>query len=140
MFPGYAGSVLWAPSGLVEYDESRLSEGLVSALAAWESTWETAALAGVPLAGDDEARWSAEGKRLAEVVAAELGSGFAVEVRSAASTTVALSRNPPTNPEAAEVFEAARIVFIAEHRALAPRSREQQAPLPHGPLTGHDLA
>lgn len=82
MFPDYADTVLWF-GGPVPYDESGLTEGLVRELDDWEQSyydsltpdedWKSAELA---------RQFTAEGNRLAERVADELGDGYEVQFSS----------------------------------------------------------
>lgn len=143
VFPGYAGTVLWAWSGTVEYDESELSADLIAALREWEALGEREGLTGVPLPTDAQEAWAQESVRLARALAAELGSGFSVEMARGDESFLTTSEHPPTNMTAAEVFESRRVSAVAERlrwdAELAAMSPEERASLRYEPLKGRDL-
>lgn len=137
IFPGYAGSVLWAWSGLIEYDASGLSPRLIEALRRWEALGEREVATGEALADAEESLWIAEGARLASAIADELGSGFTVEMRVGTSEVLATSHRLPTNPAAASRFESARVDAVAERREGPTPERSESGR--HVPLKGRDL-
>ena len=142
IFPGYAGTVLWAWSGTVGYDESRLSGPLIADLRAWEGLGEREGLTGVPLPSDAQEAWVAEGVRLASELASELGSGFSVEMADGDEPFTTRSQHPATNAAAAAVFESRRVAAVAtrlrsaaELAALIP---EERASFVYVPLKGRE--
>lgn len=143
LFPGWAGTVLWAWSGLVEYRESRLTEDLIAALQEWESEGDHESLTGIPTPPESEAAWSREGLRLAHELAAQLGSGFTVDMLRGPSAARVSSAEPPTNPGAAAAFESRRVAALAEqavrHQRCAEMDPAERATSRYVPLKGRDL-
>ncbi|ASN39732.1 hypothetical protein [Paeniglutamicibacter terrestris] len=109
MFVDYADTVLWL-DGPIDYADTALSVELVAALRAWERDFYAS------LNGDHEFRTaglalvhSAEGQRLAQRVAREVGHGFVIDRQGEnrpASIRLLRSDHPATNPEAARCFTA----------------------------------
>jgi hypothetical protein len=108
LFPDYAESVIWFAIGLVSYDDAKITSELRLEMDAWEklyyqaqtndSRWHTP---------EDRLRFNAEGRRLAERLAEELGSRFEVEVDVYENEQVRIrSNDAPTNLDAAAAFEA----------------------------------
>jgi hypothetical protein len=144
VFPGYAGTVLWAAFGTVEYDESLLSDDLVRALGEWERIGESAGVTGVPLDPAVQAAWSVEALRLAHELAAELGPGFTIDIDDRSGKQVLVrSERPATNPDAAAVFESQRARYVVEEKELQARldsiPLEERRFFRYAPLKGHDL-
>jgi hypothetical protein len=122
VFPGYAGTVLWAAFGTVEYDESLLTDDLIRSLMEWETIAERAGVQGIPLEPDVLAAWSIESMRLARELAAELGSGFTIDIDDRSGMRVLVrSEQPATNPAAAEVFESRRAKYVVDEAELRAR-------------------
>ncbi|HRO31757.1 hypothetical protein [Citricoccus sp.] len=119
MFPDYADTVLWF-GGPVPYDESGLTDGLVRELEDWEQSyydsltpdedWKSAELA---------RQFTAEGNRLAQRVADELGDGYQVQF-STYETGVPPRRfrgtRPVLNPRATAAFGELEAALIAERK------------------------
>lgn len=109
MFVDYADTVLWIDEP-IDYANTALSVELVTALRAWEADFYAS------LNGDYGFRTaelalvhSAEGQRLAQRVAGELGHGFVIDHQGdegPASPRYLHSDHPASNPEAARCFTA----------------------------------
>jgi hypothetical protein len=122
MFPDYADTVLWF-GGLVSYDESGLTEGLVRELEDWEQSyydsltpyedWKSAELA---------RQFTADGNRLAERVAEELGDGYEVQFNSyepGVPPRRFRGARPGLNPRATAAFAELAAALTAEQERLA---------------------
>ncbi|MFJ5955955.1 hypothetical protein ACIQC5_08340 [Paenarthrobacter sp. NPDC092416] len=82
MFPDYGDTVLWFAGLPVDYEVAGLTEALVRSLKDWEQSyydsltrnleWKSAELAG---------KYAAEGVRLAQLLADELGEAYQVEFK-----------------------------------------------------------
>lgn len=143
LFPDHADTVLWLGHP-VDYSDTSLSAQLVAALRSWELSYyesldEEHAFRNKALARAH----TAEGNRLAGLVAAEVGSGFAVEFRSYERWSRRRYFNSPlaaANPASASCFavlceaeqaEAAERASLAEDgglRAVAPLSGTEFEP------------
>jgi hypothetical protein len=106
IFPDYADSVIWFAMGSVSYEEAKISAQLRHDMEAWERfyyqacsnefRWRTQ---------DDQARFAAQGRRLAERLAAEVGGQFEVEFENHRGKKVRTRSNAgSTNAAAAEAF------------------------------------
>jgi hypothetical protein len=143
MFPDFAGSVLWFTDGLVSYEESALSAGLVGELQWWEQGW----LDGL---GDDyalrtpdlERRHQREGLRLARLLADELGDRLAVEFHRIDSDGFVMirSRGAPTNRAAAAAFTAWADADRADEAEVERRNAEGESLGWWAPLSRRDGA
>jgi len=121
MFPDYANTVLWFVGGPVRYSESALSVRLVRELQEWEQFYYDG------LSPDYEWRSPergeqvrAEGERLAQLVADELGSEFEIDFadRRFRSTKAA------DNPNAAAAFRDLSAHFRAERERVDRQSKD----------------
>jgi len=109
LFVGHANIVIWF-SDPVPYEESHLTAGLVGALRKWEQLY----YAGL----DDDFEWrsdelpgqfNAQGRKLAQGLAKEIGDEFQVELHEAGATPpwpLVHSDEAASNPEAAAAFRA----------------------------------
>lgn len=128
IFPDYADSAIWFIIGTVSYEESRVSDGLRQDLKAWEAHYYRAL--------DDDLEWrsredlehhAAEGHRLAERLAAEVGADFEVEYFDERDRKVRVrSEHPALNEAAADAFTKVR----ASHREVFERSLPAADPAP----------
>lgn len=133
VFPDYADTVIWF-SEPVPYPETRLSDGLVAQLSAWEASYYANL--------DEDFRWrsltalhqfSSDGLERARAVAAEIGPEFEVEYHSFEDTNaIALLRSeePASNSAARNAF-----IARANHTRtewVAAKARRAEA----GPETG----
>lgn len=107
IFPDYAESVIWFAIGPVSYNDAKISSQLRSDMEAWEDFYYAAQTEDFRWRRPEGREWfNAEGRRLAERLAGEVGSRFEVEVRVYRNKKVRVnSKAEPTNPEAAEAFE-----------------------------------
>jgi hypothetical protein len=107
IFPDYAGSVIWFAMGPVSYDDAKISSQLRRDMEAWEDFYYPAQTEEFGWRRREDGEWfTAEGRRLAERLAGEVGSRFEVEFRVYRNKKVRVSSNAePSNPEAAEAFE-----------------------------------
>lgn len=109
IFPDYANTVLWLV-GPLPYEDALLTPELTAALQEWEASyyaaltpleeWRSLSLA---------AAFTATGSALAQRLADELGTGFAIEFHSyepRAPRRIFTSDLPATNPAAASVLAA----------------------------------
>ncbi|MBC7761490.1 MAG: hypothetical protein H7201_06775 [Candidatus Saccharibacteria bacterium] len=83
VFPDYADTVLWFVPGPVDYEDAHLTPQLTSDMKAWEASFyanETDVGAWRP--GFDADAYEAEGLRLCQCLAEELGDLVGVEYRS----------------------------------------------------------
>lgn len=121
LFPDYAGTVLWFREP-VDYDLAQLSDVLFHDLSRWEQSyydsltpdlgWKTADLA---------SRFTAEGNRLAQCVADELGDGYEIEFATyeeEVPTRRVCGKGPALNLRASAAFDAL---------ALAVKASEEEA-------------
>lgn len=121
LFPDYGDTALWL-DGPIDYSLTRLPEGLVHELRDWEQfyyesltrdfTWKSAETA---------ARYTAEGHRLAQRVADELGDGYEVEFwpseENARPHRFCGTRAP--NPQVVAAFDALAAAAHAEKERIA---------------------
>jgi hypothetical protein len=109
VFPDYANSVIWF-SDPVGYDETRLSEGLVARLMAWEASYYSGLTENLEWRSPDLLHLlSSEGLELARAVAHEIGPEFEVEYRSfedVRATALLRSEGSASNPSARDAFAA----------------------------------
>ncbi|MGW9404163.1 hypothetical protein ACWGQ2_09370 [Arthrobacter sp. NPDC055585] len=82
LFPDYAGTVLWLDEP-VSFEVSGLSPELVHSLQAWEESYYRSLTPDFEWVSDGAARlFTAEGNRLAQRLADELGDGYEVSFKS----------------------------------------------------------
>ena len=82
LFPDYAGTVLWLDEP-ISYELSGLSPELVHSLEAWEESYYRSLTPDFEWVSDGAARdFTAEGNRLAQRLADELGDGYDVSFKS----------------------------------------------------------
>lgn len=145
IFPDFADSVIWFIIGTLSYEESRVSEPLRRDMEAWETHYyETMGNDFVWRSPEDHAYHAAEGRRLAERLAAEVGQDFNVEYFDARDRKVQVrSSRPATNQAAAHAFS----TVAKPHREFDERiEREVKegasfgwfAGYPNGELGTHD--
>lgn len=132
LFVGHANSVIWF-SDPVSYEESHLTAGLIGALREWEQSY----YAGL----DDDFEWrsaelpgriNAEGGKLAQRLAQEVGDDFHVEFHEVGATApwpLFHSDDVASNPQAAAAFRA---------RADAARTEWQRSSRA-APVTDNDV-
>lgn len=126
LFPDHADTVPWLGEP-VDHSDTALGAQLVAALRTWEHSYYDS------LDEDQAFRIEAfaqahtsEGNRLAGLLAAEVGSGYAVEFRSCEKWSRPRYFHSPmdaTNPASAACFAAlceARQAAALEHSAVAP--------------------
>ncbi|HRO29007.1 MULTISPECIES: hypothetical protein [Micrococcaceae] len=117
MFPDYADTVLWF-GGPVPYDESGLSEGLVRELEDWEQSYCDSLTPDEDWKSSELARqFTAEGNRLAQRVADELGDGYEVQFSSyepGVPPRRFRGARSSLNPQAAAAFGELEATLIAE--------------------------
>lgn len=126
LFPDYADTVLWFNEP-IDYDTAQLSDALTHELSQWEQSyyeglnqdyeWKSAGLA---------SRFSAEGERLAQRVAEELGDKFEIELVTVVEDVPERkyrASGPALNPQAAKVFDALA-VEIKEFEEEVLRAQE----------------
>lgn len=108
MFPDYAGSVLWF-GGPVSYEDSGLTQQLIRALPLWEECYYLSMTQDFEWVSAEAAhRFTAEGNRLAECVADELGERYDVEFASYEDDVPARifrASGPARNAEAVAAFD-----------------------------------
>lgn len=112
LFPGWADSPVWVPGGPVDLEDSLLTRELIEDLLAWEirhydanpqDPADSGSTGSKP--GPREQQYLADGKDLANRLAAELGHSFAVSFESGLEKRhVARSRDSATNPATARFF------------------------------------
>ncbi|MGP5165630.1 hypothetical protein ACTXOR_08290 [Arthrobacter rhombi] len=130
MFPDHAGTVLWFRDP-IDYDLAQLSDGLVHDLARWEQSYYDALNPDFGWKYADLARrFIAEGNRLAQCVADELGDGYEFEFASYEEdvpTQRFHGKGPARNLRASAAFDALAVAVKAEdedaYRALAATRR-----------------
>ena len=143
LFPDYADTVLWLGDP-VDYSDTALSAQLVAALRTWELSYYESLNEDHAFRNKALARaYTAEGNRLAGLVAAEVGSGFAVEFRSDERWSRRRYFHSPmaaANPASASCFavlceaeqaEALELAALAQDgglRAVAPLSGTEFEP------------
>lgn len=126
MFPDYAGTVLWF-NDPIDYDTAKLSEDLTRDLSLWEQSYYDG------LNGDYEwkslglaRRFAAQGERLAQRVADELGDGFEIELATFvedAPIRKFRGRGPALNRSAAAAFDVLALE-LKEFEAEVARAQE----------------
>lgn len=130
LFPDHAGTVLWLRDP-VDYAQTALSTTLVAALQGWERNYYESLTEESTFLTKELARsFTAEGNRLAGIVAAEVGSGFAVEFSSYERFSRRRYFNSPmpaTNPAAATCFAALLEADDAAAAQLAAPAQEEAA-------------
>lgn len=143
MFPDYAGTVLWFRDP-VGYDLAQLSGGLVHDLARWEQSYYDALTPNIGWKSADLARrFTAEGNRLAQRVADELGDGYEIEFASYEEdvpTRRFRGKGPALNLRASAAFDALAVAVKAEkeetYRARAAARRgESHGWVAYSPLS-----
>jgi hypothetical protein len=118
LFPDYAGSVIWF-STPVPYEETGLDPQLTDDLQAWDASYYAGLDSGYDWRTPKlEARFLAEGARLARRLADQIGDDFQVEHDLGESRRRVRGAGPARNPEPAAAF----------HR-LADAAREEWAQL-----------
>lgn len=143
LFPGWAQSPVWLPGGPVDLVESLLSRELTENLLTWENRWYAAVQdSGDAGCGEDagadptpqERQFLADGKTLAERLAAELGPSFAVSFESGIEEHFLVrSGQPAMNPASAHVFEQ----WFAAENAVQERLRTAGPGYAYAPLSGN---
>ncbi|MGO4103626.1 hypothetical protein AB4Y63_06715 [Leifsonia sp. YAF41] len=121
MFPDYANTVLWFVVGPVRYSESALSPTLVRELEEWEQSYYDGLTPDYEWRSPERGEQvSAEGERLAQLVADELGSEFEIDFadRRFRSTSAA------DNPNAATAFRDLAAHFRAERERIDRQSKD----------------
>jgi len=126
LFPDYANTVLWFNEP-IDYDVAKLSGTLTHELSQWEQSyydglnddyeWKSAGVA---------RRFGAEGERLAQRVADELGDKFEIELVTSLEGSPKRKfqgRGPALNPEAAAVFDSLAIK-VKDFEEEVSRARE----------------
>lgn len=108
LFPDYAGTVLWF-SGPVRYEDSGLTQGLIRALQSWEESYYHSMTPDIEWVSAEAAhRFTAEGNRLAECVADELGERYDVGFASyedGVPARIFRASGPARNAEAVAAFD-----------------------------------
>ncbi|MEO9248343.1 hypothetical protein ABDK96_11680 [Citricoccus nitrophenolicus] len=134
MFPDYADTVVWF-GGPVQYDVSGLTEGLVRALEDWEQSYYDSLTTDENWKSAEVARqFTAEGNRLAERVADELGDGYEVQFSSYEPGVLPRrfrGAHPALNPRAAAAFAELAAALTAEQKrsdnaACAPGGEDSE--------------
>ncbi|MBD8045379.1 hypothetical protein H9638_16345 [Arthrobacter sp. Sa2BUA2] len=135
MFPDYAGTVLWLGEP-VGYERTGLTPELIRALQSWEESYYESLAPGLDWMSVDAAhRFTAEGNRLAGLVADELGERYDVAFTSyedGAPAGIFHSPGPAGNAKAAAAFDA---LSAALHAKLNDEDRGQD-PARQGEATG----
>lgn len=145
IFPDFADSVIWFVIGTVSYEESRVSADLRRDMEAWQAHYEeTMGNTFVWRSREDHAYHAAEGRRLAERLAAEVGQDFKVEYFDVRDRKVQVrSSRPATNKAAAQALS----TVATSHREFDERiEREAEegasfgwfANCPNGEIGKHD--
>ncbi|MDK1361150.1 hypothetical protein QNO00_12860 [Arthrobacter sp. zg-Y1219] len=147
LFPGWANSPVWIPGGPVDLEDSLLTRELTEDLLAWEARYYAARPQDPSNSGSTgndpgprERQYLADGKDLAERLAAQLGHSFAVSFESGLEEHyVTRSGDPATNPASARFFaeefeeaaaEEERLRAAGPLHAYAPLSGETFSPSP----------
>lgn len=122
IFPDHADTVLWF-DGPVSYEDTRLRSELVAELQAWDLSYYKALTPEFEWKSADLARrFTAEGNRLAQMLADELGQEYEVEFESyepGAQARRFRSTGPALNKAAEAAFDRLRAEYIREQEAFA---------------------
>lgn len=104
VFPDYADSVLWFVPGPVDYEDAQLTPRLTRDMKAWEASfYANVTGVGAWRPGFDGDAYEAEGLRLCQCLADELGDVVGVEYRSeqeSAKRVILRGTGEGTNPQA----------------------------------------
>lgn len=126
MFPDSAGTVLWF-GGPVDYELAGLTPGLVHELRCWDQSRGQAWTPGLGWKSADLAsRFTAEGYRLAQCIADELGRGYEIEFTSLEDYVQARrfrGLGPALNLRAAAVFDARTAAMKVEKEVTRASAR-----------------
>lgn len=124
LFPDYANTVLWFVVGPVRYSECALSLTLVQELQDWEQSYYVGLTPEFAWRSPEQAeKFVAEGERLAQLVAHELGSEFEIEFGERRFH----SRSAAGNPNAATAFRDLDTRYRAERERVDRQSRDTPA-------------
>jgi hypothetical protein len=117
-----AESVIWF-FGPVPYEQTRLTDELVTALRAWDdSHWASIDLETRRFRSEQlSSSFSAKASDLAERIAGEVGPGFQVECED-----VVRSRRPATNPDAEAFFNDLADAEVAKVRRFLERAARSE--------------
>ena len=121
LFPDYGDTVLWL-DGPINYDVTDLTDDLVNELRDWEQFYYESLTPGFNWKSSDRAtKYAAEGHRLAQRVADELGDGYEIEFRSyeenARTHRFRGAQSP--NPRAVAAFDALTAAFRVEQERIS---------------------
>ena len=123
MFPDYAGTVLWF-GGPVRYEDSGLTQELIHALQSWEESYYHSMTPDFEWVSAEAAhRFTAEGNRLAERLADELGEGYEIGFASYEDDVPARTfhaSGPAHNANAVAAFNALAAALQTEVEASDP--------------------
>jgi hypothetical protein len=121
LFPDYADSVIWL-SGPCSYETTHISVQLAESLNAWEAFYYSSLTADLDFTSKKRAKaFTAKGRRLAGLLADEIGPEFEVEFKSyekRATTFRVRSDRAAQNPAAAKAFTDMADAVAEEERLI----------------------
>lgn len=127
MFPDYVGTVLWF-DGPVRYEDSGLTQKLISALRSWEESYYHSMTHDLEWVSTEAARrFTVEGNRLAEWLADELGHRYEIAFQSYEGDVplrAFRSSAPARNANAVAAFD---VITVALQTEVADGDRARTA-------------
>ncbi|ASN20651.1 hypothetical protein [Arthrobacter sp. YN] len=134
LFPDYGDTALWL-DGPIDYSLTGLTEGLVHELRDWEQSYYESLTRGFTWkSAESAARYTAQGHRLAQRVADELGDGYEIDFTSYEDNARPhrFFGTKAPNPQAVAAFDA----LTSTSRAEKERVARALADAPPGTGTG----